>query len=199
MFIELTDHLRCPADHDEAYLVLVPVEMRGRAVIEGLLGCPVCRREVPIHAGVPDFSGAPPPPPPVALPPGAVPALLGIQGPGGFLVLIGGTGALATDLAQQLPGVRLVLVNPPEGVVPGLEASVVRAGRLPVKAASMRGVVIDTEHAARAEWLDAASRCVLPGLRILVQGAAPIEPIPGMELLAEAKGWWVGARGREAR
>ena len=24
MFIELTDHLRCPEDHEEAYLVLLP-------------------------------------------------------------------------------------------------------------------------------------------------------------------------------
>jgi hypothetical protein len=26
MFIELTDHFRCPADHDESFLVLLPIE-----------------------------------------------------------------------------------------------------------------------------------------------------------------------------
>ena len=42
MFIELTDHLRCPADHEEAFLVLLPDQMDGRAVRGGALGCPVC-------------------------------------------------------------------------------------------------------------------------------------------------------------
>jgi hypothetical protein len=41
MFIELTDHLRCPADHAESYLVLLPEEMRERSVRTGRLGCPV--------------------------------------------------------------------------------------------------------------------------------------------------------------
>ena len=38
MFIELTDHLRCPADHAESYLVLLPDRMDGRSVREGRLG-----------------------------------------------------------------------------------------------------------------------------------------------------------------
>ncbi len=59
MFIELTDILRCPADHDEAYLVLAPQAMDGRRVITGVLGCPVCRAEYPIVEGVAEFgSGA---------------------------------------------------------------------------------------------------------------------------------------------
>ena len=41
MFIELTDHLRCPADHEESYLVLLPDEIRERSVRAGRLGCPV--------------------------------------------------------------------------------------------------------------------------------------------------------------
>ena len=32
MFIELTDYLRCPADHAESYLVLLPDEMQERSV-----------------------------------------------------------------------------------------------------------------------------------------------------------------------
>ena len=44
MFIELTDHLRCPADHTESYLVLLPDEMQDRSVRTGRLGCPVCGR-----------------------------------------------------------------------------------------------------------------------------------------------------------
>ncbi len=42
MHIELTDLLRCPADHDEAFLVLLPDRMEGRRVLAGHLGCPMC-------------------------------------------------------------------------------------------------------------------------------------------------------------
>ena len=59
MFIELTDQLRCPADHPESFLVLIPDEMEGRRVVRGTLGCPVCHAEYRIEAGVADFQGAP--------------------------------------------------------------------------------------------------------------------------------------------
>ena len=42
MFIELTDHLRCPEDHDEQFWCLLPDRLDGRSVKEGQLGCPVC-------------------------------------------------------------------------------------------------------------------------------------------------------------
>src|SRR2546421_743598 len=55
MFIELTDHLRCPADHEEQFLVLLPDRMEGRSVLSGELGCPVCGRVVRVEEGVADF------------------------------------------------------------------------------------------------------------------------------------------------
>ena len=57
MFIELTDHLRCPADHDESYLVLLPDQMEGRSVRAGQLGCPVCGRTYQLTDGVLDLGG----------------------------------------------------------------------------------------------------------------------------------------------
>jgi hypothetical protein len=38
LFIELTDYLRCPRDHAEAYLVLLPDEVVDRGVRSGELG-----------------------------------------------------------------------------------------------------------------------------------------------------------------
>ncbi len=63
MFIELTDHLRCPADHDESFLVLLPERMEGRSVRAGRLGCPVCGRTFELVDGVLDLGGAAPDPP----------------------------------------------------------------------------------------------------------------------------------------
>jgi hypothetical protein len=194
MFIELTDHLRCPADHNESFLVLLPSEMDGRLVRAGVLGCPICHRETAVADGIADFGGAPPAPAATSLAPEAAHALLGLDGPGGYVALVGGAGALAAGLAALLPGVRFVLVNPPAGAVASDSASVLRAARLPIKAAAMRGAVITADHARDPAWREATLGCVLPGLRVLVEGEATDGA--GVRVLAEAGGWWVGGRER---
>lgn len=193
MFIELTDHLRCPAAHDEAYLVLLPSLVEGRQVLEGILGCPVCQAEYPVREGIARF-GVPLASSPASLPAEAAHAFLGLSGPGGFVLLVGGAGALASGLGGLLPGTRLVLVNPPGGIDPGTSASVLHAPRLPVKTASMRGVVISGEHAGAPGWLRDAVESVLPGLRVVGEGPAPEDA--GVEVTAEGAGWWVGVRGK---
>ncbi|MGH7754012.1 MAG: hypothetical protein ACREN5_14490, partial [Gemmatimonadales bacterium] len=57
MHIEMTELLRCPAGHPEAFLVLATAEMRDRTVRRGAVGCPVCGAEFPIRDGVVDFTG----------------------------------------------------------------------------------------------------------------------------------------------
>ena len=57
MHIELTEMLRCPEAHDEAFLVMSTGEMLGRMVRSGLLGCPICRREFPIVKGIVENHG----------------------------------------------------------------------------------------------------------------------------------------------
>ena len=123
MFIELTDHLRCPAEHDESYLVLLPDRMEDRSVREGRLGCPVCGRTYMITDGVLDVGGAGSPEPgPTLLTAEAATAFIGLSGPGGYLVLVGGPAAAWRDVAERNHGVALVAVNPPADVrdEPGL-------------------------------------------------------------------------------
>src|ERR1041385_7775662 len=60
MFIELTDHLRCPSPHAEQFLVPLPGAMDGRRVVGGSLGCPVCGRVYGIAEGVADFGDGTP-------------------------------------------------------------------------------------------------------------------------------------------
>jgi uncharacterized protein YbaR (Trm112 family) len=60
MFIELTDHLRCPAEHEESYLVLLPDRMEARSVRSGRLGCPACGRTYAVEEGVLDLGGTSP-------------------------------------------------------------------------------------------------------------------------------------------
>src|SRR2546423_14793627 len=60
MFIELVDVLRCLNAHEETWLVLAAERMKGRDVIDGVLGCPICRAEYPISAGVAHFGRSAP-------------------------------------------------------------------------------------------------------------------------------------------
>ena len=193
MFIELTDHLRCPVEHDEAFLVLLPDLVDGRSVRSGTLGCPVCDRRFTIRDGVFDTGDAPPPaaaPPPTRLAPDPLAALAGLNGPGGYLVLVGGPAAGWREIAELIPGVALVAVNPPADVADQPGVSVLRSGRLPIKTHSMRGVVLGPPFGSEAPWVREASRVLLPGLRMVGEGTNPTGDT--VDLMASADGVWVG-------
>lgn len=205
MFIELTDHLRCPADHPEQFLVLLPSKMDGRQVEEGTLGCPVCDRSYPIEQGVARFGSTEVTDgsdgadvmerdQPAALDAAALVALLGLGSPGGYVVLVGAFGALAAALVEELPGVALVLVNADAEAGDLPFASAVRAPTIPLKTASMRGVALGPGFASDPAWVEAASRVVLPGNRVVGQGSDPEQD--GLEIAASAGGCWVGVRAR---
>jgi hypothetical protein len=195
MFIELTDHLRCPADHDEAFLVLLPDAVEGRWVRSGTLGCPVCDRRFAVREGVVDLGDAPAAPPAAtALDADGVASLAGLGGPGGYLVLVGAPAAASRELPLLMPGVALVAVNPPAGVWDGEGVSVLRGGRLPLRTSSMRGVVLGPTFGGDPGWVAEAARVVLPGLRVIGEGTDP--PAELIDLMASADGVWVGTRRR---
>ncbi len=193
MFIELTDHLRCPEEHEESYMVLLPDTVEQRSVRSGELGCPVCRHTIRIKDGILDVGGAPGADPShPTLDGSAVAALTGLGGPGGFLVLVGPVAGQWREVQAALGGVSMVGVNGPAALpdAPGL--SILRGARLPLKSASMRGVVLSGTFGSDAAWVEEAVRVVLPGLRIVAEGP---EPDPALvEVMASAGGWWVGTR-----
>lgn len=172
--------------------MLLPDAMVGRRVSAGVIGCPVCHRETAVVEGVADFGGAPVPRQPNLLSADAAHALLGLDGPGGYLALVGSAASMAESLGMLLPGISMVLVNPPAEATDSAEGSVVRAARLPLKARSMRGIVLPAEFAGLAGWHDAAIEAVLPGLRVVIEGPAPVRE--DVVVLAEAGGWWVGRK-----
>jgi uncharacterized protein YbaR (Trm112 family) len=196
MFIELTDHLRCPEDHEESFLVLLPDRMEGRRVLTGQLGCPVCGRTFELRDGVLDLGDAPDwaEETETILDAGAVTALTGLHGPGGYLTLVGSVASLWHEVAELNPGVALVAVNPAArvGNAPGI--SVLRAGRLPLKSGAMRGVVLGKTFGSKADWVSEAARVVLPGLRVVGEGPDPSPAV--IDLMASADGVWVGTKHR---
>lgn len=196
MFIELTDHLRCPADHDESFLVLLPDRVEGRSVIEGQLGCPVCGRTFVLSDGVLDTGDMAEPRAftPSALDAEALTALVGLSGPGGYLTLVGSVADIWKDIAALNPGVALVAVNPGPEVADAPGISVLHSGRIPLKSRSMRGVVLGRPYGDDLHWVGEGARVVLPGLRIVGEGADP--PGDMIDLMASTGGVWVGTRKR---
>ena len=186
MHIELTDHLRCPREHPEAFLVLLPDRMDRRRVAAGHLGCPVCGWSTAWTDFVPDFGDGWRSASALPFDAAAAQAMLGIDGPGGWVALAGAAGALAPTLPVLLPGVAFVAVNPPVLTEPTETVSVLLSGEWPLKSHSMRGVILGVDA---SDWRDAALATTLPGLRMV--GCGPPPAGDGVQLLGDAGGVWV--------
>ena len=179
MFIELTDHLRCPADHDEAFLVLLPDQVEGRSVRSGTLGCPVCDRRFTLHDGVLDTgrraAAGRRPPSPARLTPDALAPLAGSSGPGGYLVLVGPPAAgVARRGGAGCPAWRWWRSTRRAEVVDEAGISVLRGGRAGAQVAlDARVWCWGRPTAAIRRGCEEAARVVLPGLRVVGEGPDP--------------------------
>ena len=198
MFIELAEYLRCPADHEEqSYCVIVPDQMLDRVVHSGSIGCPVCKREYPIVDGVALFDDVPTPKPetqPADAPAaGAIQALLGLTGPGGYVVLVGSAGLVAEPLAALLPDTHLVAANPPDRMRSSSTSALRCQVRIPLRDSMARGVVVGADFATE-HWLCEGARVLLNGLRLVV--LSEDVTIAGVERLAVGDGMWVGRKGQ---
>ena len=201
MHIELTEMLRCPEPHGEAFLVLSTGEMRGRMVRSGILGCPICRREFPIVKGIVDFAGsvaAPQAPLPASRSPHlvdseALQALLDLSGPGGYVVLVGAAARHAVGLAGLMGGIHFIGINAPGDVeeLPALSLLVCQ-GVIPLRQTIARGVVVGSDRLG-SDWLAEARRVVLPGRRVVIEGEDVALPA-GLTRLAAGEGLFVGER-----
>lgn len=199
MYIELVDALRCPRPHEDSWLVARAERMEARHVLDGALGCPVCRAEFPVQAGVVDLSlGTHLRPPALQLPDREkalrLAALLGLDDAHGFAVLLGTWGAHASAL-RELVDCPLLLVDPPAEVVaePGL--SIIRtSGQLPLAMGMARAVAIDVadlhgDHPSRV-W--SAVQVTRVAGRIVAPASLPLPD--GVRELARDGDLWVAER-----
>ncbi|MEO6066929.1 MAG: hypothetical protein ABJB33_07635 [Gemmatimonadota bacterium] len=195
MFIELTDHLRCPVSHAESFLVLLPDAVENRQVRSGTLGCPVCNATYPITDGVVKFGVSTLPAPQRSSAPAPVAGLaafIGLSGPGGYVGLVGDVAVLGRELASAVPGVHFAGINAPPGTLGSDRVSLMEAPNIPVKGRQLRGVVLGTGYGGSEAWIAEGHRVVLPGLRVV--GAGPAPDREELQILAAANGWWVAVR-----
>lgn len=215
MHIELVDSLRCPHPHEDTWLVASVTRFDGRDIVEGSLGCPVCRRQYAVREGEVDFTVSVAPggdalPPAVAAGTAARPAetqapaspvvpdeevllraraLLALAEPGG-IVLLGGAHARNADAFEDEVQVTTLLLNAPAGLRPsGRYPSAMRAtDTVPVAGGGLRGAWLDRATATPA-IVAAAARALRRGGRLV----APVEVMlpAGVRELARDRSEWV--------
>jgi len=190
MFIEVADFVRCPSDHAFEPCILLPLQMSERRVITGTMACPACKKEYPIENGrLLIGSGALIEEPDLTDPP-TLQALLGLESPGGYIVLVGAVARHWKSLCE-LTGARAIGVNAPQNVTGEGELSLLEGSVVGLNDSSVRGVVSSAAHCTEA-WLAEAHRIVLPGQRVVV--AAEHVPANSLHELATGHGLWVGQK-----
>jgi hypothetical protein len=189
VFIELVDSLRCPADHPPSTLVGAFDRLDDRDVVEGMLGCPVCRSEFRISKGeLWLVTNAMPSPPTKALNPGEdglrLAASLDLRHENGFAILRGPWCALAAQISDVSP-THLVLLDPPLNLPRGPGRSVIHAGgTVPFAPKSaVAGTVDDDERAF------AIGSAVRGGGRLV--GPINVGVPSGARELVRDDRWWV--------
>lgn len=196
MHLELVQALRCPADHESAWLVARTDRLEARHIIAGLLGCPVCGEEYLIAGGVLRFGAAVDDGSSGDLGPDAAvraAALLNLTTPNGTVLLAGAWARHAVDVAALADGVQVIALDAPDEAPPaGMGVSRVDAGALlPLGAGVARGIALDAGHATARTLRQAADALGAAG-RLVAPVSAPI-PVPLIELARDDR-WWVAER-----
>ena len=196
MLVDLLEHLRCPNQHADSWLVATALRTADRHILEGTLGCPVCGAEFAIRDGVASFGPEDPPPSAEAQADIGgetfrLAALLAASDRGGLYVLGGAWGELAhalSDLLDESRRARLMLVSPPRGVV-GWSTLRGAGDTLPLATGSASGVAIDR---ASVPFVQSAVLVLGSKGRLVAPAATPLPA--GIMLLARDDRHWVGER-----
>lgn len=209
MHLLLTDRLTCPRCGPAFGLILLAERVEDRRVLEGTLGCPNCRDGFPVHGGFGDLRA---PPRGEAHPegragaPGPVDeeeaarlrALLGVAEGPGTLLLAGGPARYAAWLAENVPGVEVVGLDPDLAAWPEAPrvSRIMAWPGIPVFDRVLRGVAVDGALGSR--WLREAARVVARLSRVVVTQAPEDAEASllgaGLKILAAESGTVVAAR-----
>ena len=155
MHLVLTDLLVCPKCGPDAGLIVLAEQLSNRRILEGALGCPVCREQYRIRAGLADLRTDTSPLPESRSVAGAgaeqegdnealrLAAYLGLRDGRGYALLLGEAGWHGREIGRMLPGLELIVIN--GGVQEQSEAEGVNRlladTMVPLRERSMRGVV----------------------------------------------------------
>ena len=200
MFIELVDSLRCIVPHEETWLVASVARMDARHVVDGTLGCPSCYRRYAIRDRAAWFTAAPPGDAPTLQTAGNLDdddevtraaALLGLEEPGGIVILSGSWTAFAAAIAAHGAAHAVMLnVAAPDSGTQEISALVVDEA-LPFGTGAVRAIALGAPVASPA-LLASAVRVLRSRGRLVAPADAAVPD--GVTLLARDERVWVGER-----
>jgi hypothetical protein len=202
MHSDLVDTLRCLSVHEESWLVAAADEIRGRHIMRGVLGCPVCHARYPIEQGTADFTRGGRLP--IALEQGSAPteesaaiklaAMLDLTDPSGYVILVGSWGRVASALRQLVPVMVLAVNAPPDVAIGDGVSGLATTDRIPVAAGSARGIAVDSFDVSPLAAIDpaAALGAVKPGGRVVANAAVAVPD--DVTVLARDAEHWVATR-----
>ncbi len=208
MHLLLTDRLTCPRCGPRFGLVLLAERVEDRRIVNGSLGCPNCRDRFLVRDGFGDLRA--PPRGPLGAgrvgPPGPVgeeetdrlAALIGVPEGPGTLALVGAPARHARGLAERVPGVEVVAVDPDLASWPESPrvSRLVAAPGMPFFDRTLRGAAVD--GTLGSGWVEEVARTVSRLARVVVVDARDDVPAAlereGLRLLAAENGTVVAAR-----
>ena len=191
MRLDFAERLRCPRSHAPTPLVVVSRRKRGRELLEGFAGCPVCQLEVPIVEGHVRFEGIEPAPAGRAPELDRLIALLGLAEPEGAVLLTGRYALIAESLAESTGVHAIVMHAAKEWPANELMSAVLGVLPLvPFTDATFRGAALDSGTPS-ALAVDAV-RVVQVGGRVV--GDAAMGVPAGLRAIARDDQEWVASR-----
>jgi uncharacterized protein YbaR (Trm112 family) len=197
MFIELVDSLRCTSEHDDTWLVASTKSMQGRHIMDGELGCPLCRAHYPIRSGIAHF-GDPKATAATSLDPDGVvmlAALLGLADGSGKVVLLGPSYSVLARPLHELTGTQVIVIDPAPAAEMGNGLSgIAGCARLPLASSSLHGVALDDYTRG---LVHEAARVLKPEGRVTAPSQLPLAD--GLGELARDEAQWVAERTAPAK
>lgn len=198
MLRDLLDALRCPAPHDESWLVAVVTRADGRLLWEADLACPVCASEFTVRRGVASFGGVPRPSSEAEPDAERLAALLGVLDGERPVLLTGAYARAGTALAALTTAPQLWLDAPTDAPtdtptdaptdVTARRSLLVGCPRLPLGVDTLAAAAVDAAHTA-PDMLASIVRALGQGARLVAPVATPLPP--GVRELARDAAEWV--------
>ncbi len=179
MFTELIDMLRCPNAHEDGWLVATSTRTGQRHILDGRIGCPVCKASFDITEGEVMFTSAPVLRSAIVLDEEAAFRLAAqlhlVEAPQPIL-LAGHWSRAVAPLRRIVPTVTLLVGNATSVLPVDERVSAVRLppSGFPLANAVLRGLALDRAHVGTA-FLEDAARVVRVQGRLVVPAATELD------------------------
>ena len=191
MFTELIDQLRCPNAHEDSWLVATSTRTGNRHILDGKLGCPVCKATFDIVDGEALFTVAPVLRSSITLDDDAAMRLAAqlhlVEAPQPVM-LTGQWSRAVASLRRIVPTVTIFVGDATSVIALDAQVSLLRlpASRIPLATGALRGLALDRAHANDAYVTDAA-RIVRTNGRLLIPAGTALDDALWRTLAADAE------------